>query len=52
MKRNFRSRLTFVLLFLAAVAALGAGVWRTGYVQALDQLAQRGEWPIIRSWRD
>ncbi|MFV0513122.1 MAG: ATP-binding protein [Jhaorihella sp.] len=29
--------------FLLAVAAVSAGVWRYGYLQALDQLAKRGE---------
>ncbi|WP_375689567.1 sensor histidine kinase [Pseudooceanicola sp. LIPI14-2-Ac024] len=31
------------LAVLAAVGALAAGVWRFGYLQALDGLAQRGE---------
>jgi two-component system C4-dicarboxylate transport sensor histidine kinase DctB len=30
-----------VLAFVLAVAALAGGVWRYGYLQALDQLAQR-----------
>ena len=29
--------------FLLAVAAVSAGVWRYGYLQALDQLARRGD---------
>lgn len=32
-----------LIVFLGAVAAFAGGVWRYGYVQALDQLAQRGE---------
>ncbi|WP_353344278.1 ATP-binding protein [Aquicoccus sp. SU-CL01552] len=32
-----------VLAFVLGVAALGAGIWRYGYVQALGQLAQRAE---------
>ncbi len=36
------SRRVVVCAFVLAVAALGAGVWRYGYVQALEQLAQRG----------
>lgn len=32
-----------VATFVLAVAALSVGVWRYGYVQALDQLARRGE---------
>jgi two-component system C4-dicarboxylate transport sensor histidine kinase DctB len=43
MKRGRTSRLAIVALFLGAVAALGAGVWRYGYGQALDQLAKQGQ---------
>ncbi|MDU9003457.1 ATP-binding protein [Sedimentitalea todarodis] len=32
-----------VLVFLLAVAALAGGVWRYGYLQALEQLARRAE---------
>jgi len=32
-----------VPVFVLAVAVLAAGVWRYGYVQALDQLARRGK---------
>ena len=32
-----------VLAFLLAVVALAGGVWRYGYLQALDQLARRAE---------
>ena len=35
-------RLTIVLAFLAAVGAVAGGVWRYGYLQALDQLARQG----------
>mmetsp|Transcript_27094 Transcript_27094/g.49358 ORF Transcript_27094/g.49358 Transcript_27094/m.49358 type:complete len:584 (-) Transcript_27094:2517-4268(-) len=35
-------RLTIVLVFLAAVGAVAGGVWRYGYLQALDQLARQG----------
>ncbi|SER02375.1 two-component system, NtrC family, C4-dicarboxylate transport sensor histidine kinase DctB [Thalassovita taeanensis] len=31
------------ILFLSAVTVFAGGVWRYGYVQALDQVAQRGE---------
>ena len=36
MKRNL-----IVLVYVLAVAGFAAGVWRYGYVQALDQLAER-----------
>lgn len=42
MKEMLRTRLGLVLAFLLLVALLGAGVWRYGYVQALDGLARRG----------
>ncbi|MEP4198264.1 MAG: ATP-binding protein [Aliishimia sp.] len=37
-----RSRHAVICAFLLCVTALGAGVWRYSYGQALDQLAQRG----------
>ena len=40
--RDLRRRLAIVLLFLGAVLGVAGGVWRYGYLQALDQLAQRG----------
>ncbi|QFT46023.1 C4-dicarboxylate transport sensor protein DctB [Roseivivax sp. THAF40] len=43
MRRHLDIRAGLVALFLAAVAALGAVVWRTGYVQALQPLSQAGE---------
>ncbi len=36
-------RRTIVLGFVLAVSALATGVWRYGYLQALDQLAKRAE---------
>lgn len=39
-RRNHR---WIVPAFLLAVAALAGGVWRYGYLQALEQLARRGE---------
>ena len=35
-------RLTIVRAFWAAVGAVAGGVWRYGYLQALDQLARQG----------
>ncbi len=43
MKRPDARRAIFLGLFLVAVGAFAAIVWRTGYNQALDQLARRGE---------
>lgn len=43
MTGDLRRRLAVVALFLAAVLGVAAGVWRYGYVQALDQAAQRGQ---------
>ncbi|WP_375227476.1 sensor histidine kinase [Roseobacter sp. S98] len=42
MKRPFLHRIALIGVFLIAVAALSAGVWRYGYLQALDQLARQG----------
>lgn len=42
MKQDTARRLAVFALFLIAVAAFSAAVWRTGYGQALDQAAQRG----------
>lgn len=36
-------RTWMVLIFLLAVTALAGGVWRYGYLQALEQLARRAE---------
>ena len=36
-------RRAVVIAFLIFVTMFGAGVWRYGYVQALNQLADRGE---------
>ncbi len=38
-----RHKFTVLAVYLLIVAAVTAGVWRYGYVQALDQLARRGE---------
>lgn len=43
MGRGFLYRLTLVTAFLLVVAAVAAGVWRYGYVQALGQLSRQGE---------
>ncbi|MDX1780379.1 MAG: ATP-binding protein [Thalassovita sp.] len=43
MKPSLLRRLILAVLFLLAVIAVAGGVWRYGYVQALAQLAQRGE---------
>lgn len=47
MRSDLPRRLAILLLFLLAVAAFAAGVWRTGYLQALDQAAQRGETDLL-----
>ncbi|WP_412553885.1 sensor histidine kinase [Shimia sp. MIT1388] len=43
MRTWIRHRATILLLFFVLLVALASGVWRYGYVQALDQLARRGE---------
>lgn len=43
MSRLRHQRTWMVLIFLLAVAALAGGVWRYGYLQALEQLARRAE---------
>ncbi len=43
MRTWIRHRATILLLFFILLLALASGVWRYGYVQALDQLARRGE---------
>jgi two-component system C4-dicarboxylate transport sensor histidine kinase DctB len=43
MIQDLHRRALILLAFLLAVSAFAGGVWRYGYVQALDQLAQRGE---------
>ncbi|WP_319823583.1 ATP-binding protein [Thalassovita sp.] len=43
MTRDLRRRLAVLLIFLAAVTGFAGGVWRYAYLQALDQLAQRGQ---------
>ena len=47
MRSDLPRRLAILLLFLLAVAAFAAVVWRTGYLQALDQAAQRGEADLL-----
>ncbi|HBV54046.1 MAG TPA: C4-dicarboxylate ABC transporter [Rhodobacteraceae bacterium] len=47
MDRSFARRLRLILAFLAAVACVAAGVWRYGYVQALHQIADRGEADLL-----
>ncbi|PSL20452.1 sensor histidine kinase [Shimia abyssi] len=43
MRTWIRHRGAIFALFLLALAVVAGGVWRVGYGQALDQLAQRGE---------
>jgi two-component system C4-dicarboxylate transport sensor histidine kinase DctB len=43
MRQDLRRRALVLLVFLCAVGIFAGGVWRYGYVQALDQLAKRGE---------
>mgnify|MGYP001816860751 FL=1 len=43
MTRLWNQRALIVVGFLITVAAVSAAVWRYGYLQALDQLAQRGQ---------
>ena len=43
MKEGIRQRAAFVLAFLGIVLLLSGFVWRTTYVQGLDQLAARGQ---------
>ena len=47
MRQDTARRLAVFALFLMAVAAFSAVVWRTGYRQALDQAAQRGEADLL-----
>lgn len=47
MKPDTTRRIAVLALFLLAVAVFAAGVWRTGYLQALDQAAQRGEADLL-----
>lgn len=43
MKSVSRQRVIIFVLFFALVAALAGGVWRYGYLQALERLEQRGQ---------
>ncbi len=43
MRALIRHRAALLALFLCLLLAVAGGVWRFGYVQALDQLARRGE---------
>lgn len=47
MSPDLSRRLAIFALFLVAVAAFAGVVWRTGYLQALDQAAQRGEADLL-----
>ena len=42
MGRNFLYRFALIAAFLLLVIAVAAGVWRYGYVQALNQLSRQG----------
>ena len=43
MKKWVRQRIAILTVFAVLLAVVPGGVWRFGYGQALDQLAQRGE---------
>ena len=43
MSKAYLHRLVIICIFLGAVAAASAGVWRYAYLQALDQLARQGQ---------
>jgi two-component system C4-dicarboxylate transport sensor histidine kinase DctB len=43
MRQDLHRRALVLLVFLAAVGMFAGGVWRYGYVQALEQLSKRGE---------
>ena len=43
MNRPILRRLFVVCAFLSVVAGISVGVWRYGYLQALDQLSRQGE---------
>lgn len=43
MSAVFRQRVMIILVYLILVAALAGGIWRYGYVQALERLEQRGQ---------
>lgn len=43
MRQDLHRRALVLLVFLIAVGIFAGGVWRYAYVQALDQLARRGE---------
>lgn len=43
MRALIRHRAALLALFLCLLLAVAGGVWRFGYIQALDQLARRGE---------
>ena len=42
MSRQIYQRLVLICAFLVLVGAVAVGVWRYGYLQALDQLSQQG----------
>lgn len=43
MTRLSRQRVYIIVLFFALVAAMAGGIWRYGYLQALERLEQRGQ---------
>ncbi len=43
MQSTVSQRLILILAFLGVVATVAAGVWRYGYLQALDQMSLQGE---------
>lgn len=43
MTSGTRQRALIIVLFFVIVAALAGGIWRYGYVQALERLEQRGQ---------
>ncbi|MEM9577176.1 MAG: ATP-binding protein [Pseudomonadota bacterium] len=42
MRALFFQRLTIICAFVVALAGISTGVWRYGYLQALDQLSRQG----------
>lgn len=47
MTRFLSSRAVVIAVFLTAVFAVAAGIWRYGYLQALEQLSQRGNADLV-----
>mgnify|MGYP005993153883 FL=1 len=43
MKHDFLYRLSLIVAFLVLVSVVATGVWRYGYVQALNQSSRQAE---------